>query len=148
MCMTKRKDAPRGLRNNNPGNIRQSSTRYIGEVYPSKDDSFKQFETMAHGYRAVFVLLHTYQRKYGLNTIAGMISRYAPAVENDTDDYINAVAEWSGVPATSRITATNGDIMVPIVAAMSRVENGVFAHMPDVVKGWDLFIDDYRKHNV
>lgn len=146
--MTKRKDAPRGLRNNNPGNIRQSATRYVGEVYPSQDDAFKQFESIVYGYRAMFVLLNSYQRKYGLNTIAAMISRYAPSVENDTDAYIQAVADWSGVPPTGRITTTNGDIMVPIVAAMSRVENRVFANMPDVIKGWDLFIDDYRKHNI
>lgn len=146
--MAKSKNPPRGLRNNNPGNIRQSSTRYVGEVYPSQDDAFKQFESIAYGYRAMFVLLNSYQRKYGLNTIAAMISRYAPSVENATDAYIQAVADWSGVPPTGRITTTNGDIMVPIVAAMSRVENGVFANMPDVIKGWDLFIDDYRKHNI
>lgn len=141
------KSKPRGLRNNNPGNIRLSSTRYQGEV-TSTDSAFKQFKSMAHGYRAMFVLLYTYQRKHHLNTIAEMISRYAPAVENHTQAYIEAVSEWSGVPATSHITATNGDIMVPIVAAMSRVENGVFANMPDVVAGWDLFIEDYRNHNV
>lgn len=137
----------RGLRNNNPGNIRLSNTRYLGEV-DSTDSAFKQFKSMAYGYRAMFVLLHTYQRKHHLNTIAEMISRYAPAVENHTEKYIKAVSDWSGVPATSRITATNGDIMVPIVAAMSRVENGVFANMPDVVEGWDMFIKDYRAHNV
>ena len=137
----------RGLRNNNPGNIRLSNTRYLGEV-DSTDSAFKQFKSIAYGYRAMFVLLHTYQRKHHLNTIAEMISRYAPAVENHTEKYIKAVSDWSGVPATSRITATNGDIMVPIVAAMSRVENGVFAHMPDVVEGWDLFIKDYRNHKL
>lgn len=135
----------RGLRNNNPGNIRLSSTRYQGEV-DSTDTAFKQFKTMAHGYRAMFVLLYTYQKKYHLHTIAEMITRYAPAVENHTQAYIEAVSEWSGVPATSHITATNGDIMVPVVAAMSRVENGTVAVMSDVEKGWKLFIDDYRNH--
>lgn len=138
---------PRGLRNNNPGNIILSSTTYQGEV-KSTDSAFKQFKSMAYGYRAMFVLLHTYQRKYRLNTIVAMISRYAPAVENDTDGYIKAVAEWSGVPATSRITATNGDIMVPIVAAMSRVENGTIANMNEVIAGWDMFIKDYRNNNI
>lgn len=137
----------RGLRNNNPGNIRLSSTRYQGEV-DSSDTAFKQFKTMAHGYRAMFVLLYTYQKKHHLHTIAEMITRYAPAVENHTQAYIEAVSEWSGVPATSRITATNGDIMVPVVAAMSRVENGVFASMHDVVKGWDMFIKDYRENKL
>lgn len=137
----------RGLRNNNPGNIRISNIRYLGEV-DSTDSAFKQFKTMAHGYRAMFVLLHTYQKKYRLNTIEDMISRYAPAVENHTKAYIDAVSEWSGVPATSRITTTNGDIMVSVVAAMSRVENGVLANMNDVVKGWDMFISDFREHKV
>lgn len=139
------KKTSRGLRNNNPGNIRLSSTRYQGEV-DSSDSAFKQFKTMAHGYRAMFVLLYTYQKKHKLHTIEAMISRYAPAVENHTQAYIEAVSEWSGVPATSHITATNGDIMVPVVAAMSRVENGAVAMMSDVEKGWKLFIDDYRNH--
>lgn len=49
----------RGLSNCNPGNIRQSKVRYKGEVQPSRDPAFKQFESLAWGYRAVFVLLHT-----------------------------------------------------------------------------------------
>ncbi len=138
----------RGLRNNNPGNIRISGTTYNGEVHPSKDSAFKQFKTMAHGYRAMFVLLHTYQRKYGLDTIVAMISRYAPSNENHTEAYIEAVSDWSGVPATGRITSTNGDVMVPIVAAMSRVENGTIANMNEVVEGWEMFIKDYRNHNI
>jgi hypothetical protein len=141
-------NTPRGLRNNNPGNIRKNNIVYQGEVVPSKDEAFKQFTTMAYGYRAMFVLLHTYQRKYGLNTIASIISRYAPAVENHTETYINAVAEASGVPETSHITTTNGDVMIPIVSAMSRVENGVPAELSEVEQGWKLFISDYRAHKV
>lgn len=145
--MTKAKK-PRGLRNCNPGNIRKGDRPYVGEIIPSKDDEFRQFTTMAYGYRAMFVILYTYQRRYGLSTIAAMIERYAPAIENHTEAYINAVSEWSGVPATGRVTATNGDVMVPIVAAMSRVENGVFANMHEVVEGWDLFIADFRAHKI
>ena len=137
---------PRGLRNNNPGNIRISKTKYLGEVQPSQDSAFKQFTTMAYGYRAMFTLLYTYQKKYGINTIADAIIRYAPAIENHTTAYIDMVSEWSGVPATSHITTTNADVMVPIVAAMSRVENGIPAVMSDVEAGWKLFIEDFRAH--
>lgn len=139
---------PRGLRSNNPGNIRINSIAYQGEVQPSRDKSFKQFSTMAHGYRAMFVVLHTYQRKYGLSTIEAMISRYAPATENHTRAYINTVAEWSGVQPTVRVTTTNAGVMVPIVAAMSRMENGVPAVMADVEEGWRMFINDYRNHKI
>lgn len=139
---------PRGLRNNNPGNIRKGGVPYQGEIVPSKDDAFRQFTTMAYGYRAMFVVLHTYQRKYGINTIADMIIRYAPAVENHTTEYIRAVSEASGVPSTSHITTTNGDVMIPIVSAMSRVENGVPADIREVEQGWKLFIEDYRNHKI
>lgn len=142
------KSLPRGLRNCNPGNIRKNSVRYQGELQPSNDKAFKSFTSMAYGYRAMFVVLHTYQRKHGLRTISQMISRYAPSNENHTQAYIVAVSEASGVPATSGITTTNGDVMVPIVAAMSRVENGIPAVMSDVIEGWRLFINDYRRGEI
>jgi hypothetical protein len=142
--MTK-KQLPRGLRNCNPGNIRKNNIVYAGEIVPSKDEAFKQFTTMAYGYRAMFVLLYTYQRRYGLDTVAKMIARYAPENENHTTAYIDAVAKRSGVPANGHITATNGDVMIPIVAAMARVEIGEDAKMHDVEEGWKLFIDDFRR---
>lgn len=131
----------RGLRNNNPGNIRQNSDNFLGEIKPSTDPAFKQFESIEYGYRAIFVTLNTYQKKYGLSTIRAMISRWAPPKDNnDTEAYIRAVSSESGVPENSHITSTNKDVMVPIVAAMSRVENGVAANIADVQRGWDLFM--------
>ncbi len=130
----------RGLRNNNPGNIRIDGTRWQGEVRPSQDKAFKQFETMAWGYRAMFVVLNTYQKKYGLRTIRQMVGRWAPPCENDTGAYVDAVAGWSSVGADVNVTATNRDVMVPIVAAMSRMENGSPAAPADVEAGWELFI--------
>ena len=88
----------RGLQNCNPGNIRQSKVRYKGEVRPSRDPAFKQFESLAWGYRAIFVLLDTYRIRYGLDTIRGMISRWAPPSENHTETYIRAVADAIGIP--------------------------------------------------
>lgn len=143
-----KKQLPRGLRNCNPGNIRKNKDIYVGEIVPSQDESFKQFTTMAYGYRAMFVTLYTYQHRYGLDTIEKMITRYAPVNENHTEAYIKAVAERSGVPVNGRITATNGDVMIPIVAAMSAVENTVEAKMHDVEAGWKLFISDWRNKKV
>lgn len=135
----------RGLRNNNPGNIRLSGTTYQGEVVPSQDKAFKQFKSMAYGYRAMFMLLYTYQKKYGLKTIRQMISRYAPPQDgNNTENYISIVAQDSSVGPDSRITTTNKDVMLPVVASMSRVENGVPAIMHEVNEGWHLFIDSVR----
>lgn len=132
------KNISRGLRNNNPGNIRHNGDVWQGEAAGS-DKAFKTFKNMAYGYRAMFVTLQTYQKKYGLKTIRQMVSRWAPEIENDTNNYVNRVSEWSLIGADIQVTATHKDVMVPIVAAMSRMENGVPAVMSEVEAGWSLF---------
>ena len=131
----------RGLNNRNPGNIRQSKGRYKGEVRPSRDPAFKQFETMAWGYRAIFVLLHTYRTRHGLRTIAAMIARWAPPSENKTELYIRTVSRRSGIPADRPLDTRDRRTMITIAAAISFVENGTTADMHDVEKGWELFAD-------
>lgn len=128
----------RGIDNCNPGNIRLSKVFYRGEVQPSQDAAFKQFSSMEWGYRAMFVLLDTYARRYGLNTIRGMISRYAPPSENNTEAYIAAICEWTGIAADEVLDTRSRRDMVPIVVAMSRIENGLPALRPQVEKGFDL----------
>lgn len=130
---------PRGLRNNNAGNIRLSKTRYLGEVVPSSDNAFKQFKTMAWGYRAVFVLLDSYFRK-GLVTLRQMISRYAPPNENDTESYIRNVAQNAVVDPDAPLDVNDRNVMILVVAAISNVENGIPADIDDVVEGWELFM--------
>lgn len=129
----------RGLRNCNPGNIRQSRSNFKGEVRPSRDSAFKQFESMAYGYRAMFVLLNSYHKRYGLTTIREMISRWAPPSENFTEGYIRFVAERTGISADAQVDSRSERDMVPIVAAMSEIENGTKAAMNDVHEGWKLF---------
>ena len=130
----------RGLRNNNPGNIRLSAMRYRGEVVPSADIAFKQFETMAWGYRAIFMLLDTYRVKHGLTTLRGMIGRYAPPCENDTGRYLAFVAYRSGVDPDVVLDTRAREQMVSVVGAMSRMENGVEPIADDVEAGWELFV--------
>lgn len=131
----------RGLRNYNPGNIRLSRVKYQGEVTPSQDKSFKQFQTMAWGYRAMFVVLDSYHRK-GFKTIRQMINRYAPPVENHTDNYVNFVSVNSGTPADQILDPESEGLMIPIISAMSYMENGHPAVYEEVAEGWRLF----RKH--
>lgn len=137
-------DMTRGLKNNNPGNIRHSATRWQGEIEVSEnneglDASFKTFMTMAYGYRAMFKLLHNYAVIYNLHTLEQMISRWAPPSENNTRAYISAVSLWSGVASSVKIDTTNPLTMIAVVSAMSRMENGVAANIVEVNKGWELF---------
>ena len=130
----------RGLRNCNPGNIRRSRVRYVGEVVPSRDGEFKEFQSMAYGYRAMFVLLDSYRRRYGLSTIRQMLNRYAPPTENFTEGYIRFVAEHSGISPDEELNTRSPRDMVSVVSAMSEIENGVKAVVKDVEEGWRLFI--------
>src|SRR3569623_2606085 len=95
-------NATRGLRNNNPGNIRKTATDWRGEVVGS-DSAFETFATPEAGIRALAVLLRNYQRKYGLRAVRAIITRYAPPSENYTESYVSAVAGRRDVGGGGRV---------------------------------------------
>jgi len=129
---------PRGLRNNNPGNIRINSDHFQGEIKPSQDSAFKQFQSMAYGYRAMHKMLQNYKRIRGLKTLREWISRWAPANENHTEAYILYVADFAGISADAEVDTTDKQLMCDIVAGMSQIENGRKAVMNEIKTGWDL----------
>lgn len=132
----------RGMDNCNPGNIRRSRVRYRGEVHPSRDPDFKQFESMEWGYRAMFVLLDTYRVRYGLDTLRGMIQRYAPPSENHTALYIDAVSDLTGIGADEPLDTRDRGTMVPLVAAMAQIETGARVVRGEVERGFTLWEED------
>ena len=132
----------RGYRNNIPLNMRLDNARWQGEVVPSQDGAFKQFETMAWGYRAAFKLLHNYQKNNGCRILSDFINRWAPPSENNTSAYVSTVAKRAGLSDVSEIDTLKGDTMRAVVSAMSYVENGIEAKEADVAAGWELFIQN------
>lgn len=127
----------RGYRNNNPLNIRKNDDVFQGEVIPSKDNAFKEFKTMAYGYRAGFVVLRTYYNNYKLDTIRKLISRFAPSNENHTDNYVHTVCSRTKINENEPIRYDK-DTMIGIVAAMSYVENGKEPDMADINQAWSM----------
>ncbi len=132
---------PRGVRNCNPGNIRRSAVRYLGEIVPSGDPEFRQFRSMAWGFRALFVLLDTYRRRYGLRTVAQIIARWAPPSENRTEAYIRRVAAALGRAADAPLDLDDTATAQGLAAAIATVECGVPPDPGDVEAGWRLFRD-------
>lgn len=128
----------RGIRNNNPGNIRLSRTVWKGEIRPSRDKEFCQFRTMAYGYRALIRLLQNYRRNSGCRTVADFINRWAPPSENNTSGYIACVCREMQVPTTYVPDVKDRATMCAMASAISQVENGVPAVMTDVEAGWGL----------
>ena len=127
---------PRGLRNNNPLNIRHNSDKFQGEI-AGKDTAFKTFISMAYGYRAAFVTLATYHSR-GCNTIEKIVTRWAPPNENNTSSYVANVERWSGVSRNKVLTTADGADYILIVAAMSFIENGKNADISEVTAGFNL----------
>jgi transposase len=91
----------------------------------------------------MFVVLHTYATKHLCRTIRSMVSRYAPLCENDTESYIRRVCRRTHLEADTPLDTLDGQTMIDVVAAMSEVENGTTAVRRDVIRGWQLFFDDF-----
>ena len=136
----------RAERNHNPGNIRRCGVRYRGERRPSCDPAFKEFESDEWGYRAMFVLLESYRRRYGIDTLRAIVTRWAPPIEgSDTENYIVFVAKRAEVDPDAVLLPR--DVRLRAIAeAMSRFERG---HEPSpeqldaLDRGWKLFLSDY-----
>lgn len=115
--------APRGVRNNNPGNIMKGGDNWQGEVQ-GNDPRYATFETPEAGIRAMGKTLLTYQDKHGLNTVEGIIARWAPATENNTDAYVATVAKAMGVKPNEALNLRDADTLNNLTRAIIRVENG------------------------
>ena len=129
---------PRGLRNNNPLNIRANNTKWQGLADAQPDSSFFTFVAPEWGYRAAIRTLQNYKRVHGLTTIKEWISRWAPPCENDTEAYVSFVCSRVGVEPTFEPDICDRVIMCNIVAAMSHFENGMPANINDIINGWGL----------
>lgn len=116
-------DGPRGVRNNNPGNLEASSSNpWVGQT--GSDGRFAKFETPEHGIRALGRNLLSYQRQ-GIDTVGEIINRWAPPTDNnDTAAYIKSVCAQLGVKADQPLDASNPDTLQALCAAIIKHENG------------------------
>ena len=132
---------PRGLRNNNPLNIRKSrKTTWVGQSEKQEDRDFVQFCSMAYGYRAAFKVLQNYRVLYDCMTLRQYIHRWAPPIENNTDAYVNSVARTAGVNPDALLPSPRKGraVWVKIVAGMHLVENGMMPVVSRIEEGWEL----------
>lgn len=117
----------RGIRNNNPLNIRHGS-KWQGLRPTQTDTSFCQFQSMTYGIRAAIKLLRNYisgwnGRSRKINTIDAIIHRWAPPIENATEKYIQFVADQSGIHRYQIIYHDRRDMIYRILEAMCKMES-------------------------
>lgn len=133
---------PRGIRNNNPLNIRKGN-KWKGERPDQKDRSFEEFVSMEFGIRAGFIILRKYITGYGgltqkFNTIDKIVRRWAPPTENATQKYIDFVAKDMDISANQTISFTNKALMVNLVYAMIFVECGQRVDKERIESAYDM----------
>ena len=136
-----KKIATRGLRNNNPLNIRRNQkTNWIGQCNKQEDRAFVQFRSMPYGYRAAFKVLQNYRVLYDCMTLRQFIQRWAPPAENNTDAYVKSVARTADVRPDALLPSPRKAkaLWVKIVAGMHLVENGMMPVTSQIEEGWNL----------
>lgn len=143
----------RGIRNNNPLNIRRTQTVWQGMKPQVKDKAFVEFVSMAYGYRAAWRTLFTYFYKhFGTNrtvTVSDIIHRWAPPSENDTQQYISTVLKLTGIGGREHLLPPRNPRgawkLASILAAMTVVENGIRPKEVDIKaiqQGYTLAFED------
>ena len=127
----------RGIRNNNPLNIRLGNSKWLGKIYENTDGSFEQFTSMVMGCRAAIILIRKYIRE-GYNTPRKIISRWAPPTENNTEMYIDRACRLAQLTDRQPIETTSRNAITRLLWAMAQVENGRIVEYENFLKAYDL----------
>lgn len=113
----------RGIRNNNPLNIKRTAVKWEGEI-KGKDKVFATFESPLKGLRAAAKLLYNYYEKHKLDTIPAIIARWAPHHENDTKKYSSFVTKFIPVKNGEKLSLKDEQQLCRLLQAMIQYENG------------------------
>ena len=125
----------RGVRNNNPGNIRIGdpwqglAKRSQMKSFQKNETEFCVFSAPKWGIRAMARILIYYQDKYNLQTVSEMINRWAKSSNNDTSEYIRFVSQKMKIGSNKSFTVAEYNRAYPMVDAMIRMENGIQPYM-------------------
>lgn len=108
-------------RNNNPGNLRFGTFSEANGATGQDDRGFAIFPDTASGLAAQKTLLFVDPR-YKDGTLREAINKYAPPVENDTENYIRTVASISGVTPDTKMSDMTPEQQQKVLGAFNRME--------------------------
>lgn len=128
------------MTNNNPLNLRRSGWIWQGLTPRQTDREYYQFRNPAYGYRAGFITLRNLIWHRGRNTLAKLLKEWAPDADGrDCQLYTARVCALTGMTPHTLIDPLDANQMVPLVAAISRIEQGRVAPMLDLLAGWRMY---------
>ncbi len=125
----------RGERNRNPGNLEyHAQIPWQGQlgIEDGKPGRFAKFDTPENGIRAIAKILLHYHRE-GYDTIRKIIEHWAPAAENDSTAYVDAVAYEMQCDPDAPLDPTVATTMEGLVTSIIHYENGRVAYDPSVI---------------
>lgn len=98
----------------------------VGNLRPvGSSTGFQQPSSYEEGIKAMDDNLRIYGTKHNINTLRGVISRYAPPQDkNDTEGYINFVAQRTGLKPDQEIDLSNPAVRHVISGPMILMEKG------------------------
>lgn len=115
---------PRNQRNRNPGNIEDGPFARSLPGYAGSDGRFAIFDNDENGANASVQLLKSYGTR-GLNTVAGIINRWAPPSDsNPTPAYVNFVSQQLGVGPNQPLNMSDQATLSDLAMAIQRFEGG------------------------
>lgn len=133
---------PRGIRNNNPLNIRKGNN-WKGERKVQTDKAFEEFETLQFGLRAGLKLIRNQISGFNgsrpkFNTIGKLIKVWAPPSENQTLRYVDFVCQAVGKQPFDIIREDDQKLICDIARAMAFVECGQWIDIDQFESAWFL----------
>lgn len=119
---------PIGIRQNNPGNLRQ---------WPGAgtNGGYAQFGSANEGLTAAAQNLLAYQRKHGIDTIAGIVNRWAPAGDrNNVPAYISDLSKQTGFEPNQKLNLSDSKTLAPLLSGIVKHENGYNPYSTDAIE--------------
>lgn len=150
-----------GITENNPGRILNSESPFLGEIRPeiqlspppsngtrytiavARPRGRKVFETIEHGYRAIFLILRGYKELYGLSTLESLLGRWCRERAISSRDYSTVVARRLGIHRGGYIDTQDEETMVLLVRSMVRVELGITEDLDLLRRAWGMIGVNY-----
>ncbi len=126
---------PRGIRNNNPGNL-NFAKQDGATLEAGANGRFAVFKTMSDGVSALADQLARYNAK-GINTIEAIIEKYAPKKDgNNTAAYIKNLSKSLGISPKDTIDLMkHPEMMEKLMQGIIQIENGKTINRDDLVNG-------------
>ena len=115
---------PLGILLCNPGALRHTHDHWHGQTRLQTDKRFVRFDSPVMGERALMKVLHTYFKDHDLYTVSGIIYRWAPPTENNTELYVSDIARRMGVKSNDYLDLGNIDTLIKLAKAITTLENG------------------------